>query len=255
MNIINEVIPNIRHDNVELFFIEPDSPFLELDQFIHHLCGPYEQSWLTGVYALLRYAPYFITIALYIASFWYKQIYLLFFSFGLTLDGLINEAINDAVNRPPRTPKCPPLWGTAVAYEIETSSFFVTFILGYMTLYRPRTKLWHILLLFIWLALNVSGAHFMHFHHSDAIVNGAILGTFLALTYQVLLHWIFVPSMCRVLRYRLVRYWGYIDTLCNADVVPRHIVIHENFTREFGSNREKQLDYEKVEKFVSKQNW
>jgi len=255
MNIIDTAIPNIRHDNVELLFIEPDSPFLELDSFIHQICGPYEQSWLTGVYALLRYAPYFITIVMYVASFWYKQIYLLFFSIGLTLDGYLNEAINDAVNRPPRMQRCPPLWGTAVAYEIEHAAFFITFALGYMSLYRPRTKLWHIALLFLWYALIVSGAHFMHFHHSDAIVNGAILGTFVALTYQVLLHWIFVPRLCRMLQNRLVVYWGYIDTLCYGDTVPRHVVVHENFQREFGKNRERALDYESVEKFVSKQTW
>lgn len=239
--------------------LEPHSPFLEIDSFIYGICGPYEQTWQSGVFALLRYAPYFITIVLYIASFWYKQIYLLFFSIGLTLDGVLNEALNNAFPRAWRTPGCPPLWGAAVAYQIEHAAFFITFVLGYMLLYRPRTKLWHILLLFTFYALTVSGAHYMNFHYADAIANGAIVGSFAALTYQTILHWFFVPRLCRMLKHRLIVYWGYMDTLCTGEVQPLHVLMDENFTREFGSSsssssrQQTYIEREKVREFIAKQ--
>ena len=235
--------------------VEPYTPFLEIDEFIYPLCGPYEQSWLSGFYAMMRYAPYFIMIVLYVASFWYKQIYLLFFSLAMSLDGFLNEALNNRFARPWRKPGCPPLWGAAVSYQVENAAFFITFVLGYMSLYRPRTKLWHIMLLFLYYALTVSGMHFMHFHHSDAIVNGAIVGTFTALTVQVLLHWLIVPRLCHMLSLRLIVYWGYMDTLSGGERQPLHVMIDENFRREFGEHEHVTLDYDRVRRFIAKQTY
>lgn len=245
-NNVNNIFTSI------VLLLVPDDAFLEVDDLLHTMCGPYQQSWLTGVYALLRYAPYFVTILLYIASFYYKQIYLFALGIGLSLDGYVNSVVNKHYVWRPRLASCPPLWGSAISYEVQNAAFFATFVVGYMSLYQPRTKLWHILLLFLYFGLTVSGAHFMHFHFSDAIFNAALLGTIDALLWQITLHIVLVPRLPRLLRHRLIAYWGYMDTLVLGDVTPQHVIVLENFEEEFADLREGAFK-QRLREFIGKQ--
>lgn len=239
---------------IVLFFV-PDDAFLEIDRLLITVCGPYEQSWLSGVYALLRYAPYFVTILLYVASFYYKQIYLFFVGIGLSGDGYVNFLLNRHFPAPARRATCVPLWGATTSYEVQNAAFFTTFVVGYMSLYQPRTKLWHITLLFLYFALTLSGAHFMHFHSADAIFTGAVVGTLDALGWQLALHALIVPRIPALLRVRLVSYWGYMDTLVfGNDAVPQHVIVLENFEREFAALQDSELRGQ-LREFIAKQSF
>ncbi len=237
-----------------VFLVVPDDAFLEVDALIHTICGPYEQSWMNGVYALLRYAPYFITIILYVASFYYKQIYLFFVGIGLSLDGYVNSVINERIPTRPRVETCAPLWGSTVSYEVQNAAFFTTFVVGYMSLYQPRTKLWHITLVFIYFSLTISGAHFMHFHFSNAISDAAMIGAIDALVWQLLLHWILVPRLSLLLRARLIAYWGYVDTMVLGNRVSQHVITLENFEDEFRALENSPLK-ERMREFIAKQKF
>lgn len=228
--------------------------FLEIDYLIIGICGPYEQSWLSGVYAFLRYAPDFISLALYIVVLRYKEIYLFLFSLGLTEDGFLNHFLNHAYARTPRILSCTPLWGSAVSYQAQHASFFSTFLFGYMALYQPRAKVWHIIGLVIFMALVFSGSHFMHFHHSDAILNGVIVGALNAVVYQTFLHWLILPRLCRILSLRWVRYLGYMDSLCLEETTPIHVIAVEEFDERF-PQESRVISREKARDFVAQQTF
>lgn len=233
---------------------EPPAAFLEIDNFIVQVCGPYEQSWLSGLFALTRYAPYFITLVLYVASFWYKEAYLLLFSLGLTFDGLLNHALNEHFQRGARMDTCLPLWGGSIAYQVQHAAFFTTFVFGYISLYQARGKLWHFILVLLFLGLVCAGAHFEHFHHADAIVNGAALGMSSAVAYQLFLHWFIVPRLCVALATRLARYWAYNDSLCTHDPVPLHVQMVEGFDAAFPGTGS-MVSREGVREFIARQTY
>lgn len=237
------------------------NPFFELDNLLFAVCGPYEQSTLSALFAYLRYAPYFIIVVNYTVSFWYKELYFLLFSIGLTIDGIINHALNEHFEEEHgaiRVESCPALWGSVIAYQVQHVAFYITFTLGYMLLYQPRAKLWHIALAFLFFDLVVIGAHFMNFHTSEAIVLGAIIGTQIAQTFQTLIHWCIIPYMPRILRFRLVMYFGYKDSLATADKTPMHIIILEKFDEEFtgpAEQNKKPLTAENVRQWFAAQTF
>lgn len=206
---------------------------IELWTFEH--CQPFQQSWFAAILSLLRYAPAIITFLLYFVGLRYKELYLFLFGIGLTLSALINEALNSLIVRAPRIPTCPPLRGAAIANEVQQVAFFTVFSLGYIALYRPRTKLWHLGVLLLFYALSVIGSHLLNYHFSDAIVAGAVLGTILAFAYQSALHFWFVPQFCKIVRIPFVLYMGYQDTLCSGESTPLHVIVLENLDKRFGT--------------------
>lgn len=213
-------------------------------------CQPYERSWLTALMALFRAAPTIITWALYIAGFYYKELYLFYFGIGLWLNSLLNQLLNDLVVRAPRVPTCPPPHGAAFAWQVQQMAFFTTFVLGYSALYRPCVNLWHIGLVQMLFMLTVVGSDMLNYQHTDAIVSGAAAGNTFALVYSSAGYFFVVPWFKLLLSNRFVRYMAYEDKMCaGSAAVPRHVVVLESFDRRFGHDRP--LTHRIVREFIA----
>lgn len=214
------------------------SSILEHETWTLLNCQPYERSWLTAIMSLSRAAPIIITVLLYIAGFYYKELYLFYFGIGLYLNSELNELLNVLVVREPRIATCPPTQGAAFAWQVQQMAFFTTILLGYATLYRPRVKLWHILLVQVLFMLTVVGADMLNYHHTDAIVMGAAVGSMWALLYGSAGYFFIVPSFGFLRSTRFVRYMGYDDSLCSgANAVPACVIVLENFDKTFPDDR------------------
>ena len=232
---------------------ELDTSFLfEIELWTFTNCQPYQQSWMTALLAVLRYAPLVLTFLMFFAGLRYKELYLLVFGVGLTLSSLTNWLLNELIERAPRVATCPPLSGAAIAWQVQQVGFFVVFSLGYMALYRPRTKLWHVWALTFFYTLTVVGSCMLNYHFPDAIVSGAALGTALALCYQSFLYLVVVPAFPRLLRNSLVRYMAYQDTLCYGEAAPLHVIMLENLDAAFPP-AERSLDRRAVREFLARQ--
>lgn len=184
--------------------------------------------------ALLGEAPIIIAALLWVAGFYYKELYLLYISVGLWINSELNELLNDLVPRAPRIAGCLPPHGAAFAWQIQQMAFFTAMALSYAAMYRPRTKLWHVLLLLLLFMLTVIGSDMLNYQHTDAIVSGAAIGSGFALLFGSAGYFFFVPWFSWLLHNRFVRYMGYEDKMCtgNAGVAP-HIVVLENFDAQF----------------------
>ena len=215
-------------------------------------CQPYERSWLTALMALFRAAPTLITWALYIAGFYYKELYLFYFGIGLWLNSLLNQLLNDLVERAPRVPTCPPPHGATFAWQVQQMAFFTTFVLGYAALYRPRVKLWHIALVQVLFLLTVVGSDMLNYQQTDAIVSGAAVGNTFALVHSSVGYFFVVPAFKSLLCTRFIRYMAYEDKMCTGGAaVPRHIVVLERFHQHFLSDRS--LTLESLCEFIARE--
>ncbi len=189
---------------------------LEVELFTLENCQPYERSWLSAFLSLSRYTAQIITVLLFVVGIRYRELYLLLFGFGLLIDEGVNFTINILNPSMPRVPTCTPVYGSVIAYQVQHADFFVTFLLGYVALYRACAKLWHFALLVGFHAWVVLGAHFLNYHTAVAIVAGAALGSINALIYQAFLYWFVVPYFPVLTTLAPVRYFQYQDTLCTT---------------------------------------
>ncbi len=186
----------------------------EIEFFTLMMCQPYPASWFSAFLSLARYTPLLITLTLYIGGWRYGELYLLLFAIGLTGDGILNFTVNYFAPGTPRLAGCLPVYGSTLAYQVQHASFFVTFVLGYVSLYRPRraTAL-QLFLLFGFYAWVVAGAHFLNYHTAASVLAGAAVGTLGAYVYQSLLHWFVVPHSRWIVSTLPARYFEYQDTL------------------------------------------
>jgi hypothetical protein len=160
--------------------------------------------------------PQLLTFVLYVTGLWHKELYLLLFGFGMSGSTLLNWALNEATSDRvlPRVLTCVPVHGAVLSFESQQTAFFVTFVLGYIALYEAQARIWHLLLLVSLFALVFLGDHLLNYHTAEAIVAATTLGSALAFCYQWLLYVAIVPTFPRAMRSRLVRFFGYDDTLC-----------------------------------------
>lgn len=230
------------------------SLLLEIELWALTNCQPFQQSWMAAVLAVLRYAPQTITFLLFFGGLRYREIYLLLFAFGLTLNSLLNLALNALIMTAPRVATCVPLHGATFSWQVQQTAFFVIFSIGFMALYRPRTKLWHIFILLLFYVATVVATHMLNNDFANAIVSGAVVGTLMAFLYQWFLYFIIVPTFPMLLKKPWVRYWDYRDTLCNCDTTPKHVVVLENLNMQFPYDQA-MLQRDAVRDFIARQTY
>lgn len=143
---------------------------------------------LTTLLAVTRYVGPLLTLTMYAVGFYYKELYLLFFGFGLTLDGYTNVAwrfvLRDTV-RAVDTCGDAYLPFQSPSYQAQHTAFFATFVLTYIGLYRPRAKLWHFFLLALFALAVFYAERRLNYHTERALLAGAYIGAFNAFVWQV----------------------------------------------------------------------
>jgi hypothetical protein len=202
---------------------------LDLELALLQRCQPYDVSWLSALLAIGHYAPQLITVWLFGVGVWRRQLYLVLFGFGLLFDDLVCRVGNavlpsDASVRV--SPGCLPVYGDALSYQVQQTTFFVTFGLGYAVLYRARANLHHIGLA-VWLHAAVAiGMHQLNQSTREAVLAGAAVGALDALVYQTLLHWLIVPHFAYILA-TAPRWLDCRDTLCGAEHYSQIYLVHK----------------------------
>ena len=196
----------------------------ELELYTLQRCQPYERSWFSALLALMRYAPQAITFGLYFAGLRYKELYFILFGIGLSLNSKLNELLNFVIGGVPRIETCTAMHGAALAWQSQQVAFFVTFALGYTSLYQAKLKMTHTFALMLFLVLSVISQDFLNYHTPESTIAGVAAGVSLALVYQTLVYLLVVPAFGWLLERRIVRFMGYRDTLCcdydSTDLVP-----------------------------------
>lgn len=190
---------------------------LEVELFTFLNCQPFEQSWFAAFLSLSRYAPQIITLLLFTIGVLRSELYLVFFSFGLFGNTLINLGLNELLPSEPRVETCMPRYGNSFSYQVQHITFFTTFILGYFALYRRRATLFQISLTLLIHAWIVLGAHFLNYYRSTAIVSAAVIGAVDAMLWQSLMYWFIVPRFEWLRRQEIVRDMGYQTTLISTE--------------------------------------
>lgn len=198
---------------------------------------------LTTLLAPTRYVGPLLTLLMYVAGLRYKELYLLLFGLGLSLDGYANVAwryVLRDTERPVAT--CADAYApfASPSYQAQHTAFFVTFALTYIGLYRPRAKLWHFVLLAAFAVVVFYADRRLNYHSERALLAGAYVGAFNAFVWQVrlrcekevrllILVQLFVrfalyPAFPFVVSTRLARYLAYTDSLCGApERDPAHV--------------------------------
>lgn len=196
---------------------------LEIELFTFQNCQPYEHSWLSAFLSLGRYAPQLITVALFAVGAYKKELYLLFFGFGLLGNTFVNYGLNMLVPSEPRIETCTPRYGNTFSYQVQHIVYFSTFLLGYAVLYRARIAIWNVLLVVLLQWWIVIGAHFLNYYRASAIVSSAIIGAIDALIWQSLLYWFVVPQFGWLVKNNWVSWMGYQDTLSVNDAQTQQV--------------------------------
>lgn len=179
-------------------------------------CRPFPaDSFFAPFLALVLYANVFITLALYFISLRFHEIYLLFFSIGLTLDTIFNAALVYLLQG------AVPIEGCNGPYDMPSviaqhTGFFVTSVIVYSYQYRtPHIHALHHALLAGWATIVPFTLAFFNFNSLAQIVVGYLLGSLTGFAYQVAIVFpIIVPQFPALLEWRIVKWSGYENNLC-----------------------------------------
>lgn len=210
-----------------------ENPIFEVELWTLLNCQPFQQSWEAALLSLLRYAPSVVTLIVFAVGVRYSEIYLIWFGFGLWGSDLLNWLLNLIIARPPRVVTCLPIFGAAIARQVQYVAFFTAFAFMYVSLFRPRIRLWQLLIVVLFYFFTIIAMHLLNYDFNDAILSGAALGTLLALAYQSFLYFTVIPTFEIQLRSRLLRWWGAQDTLCRGETTPPRVIVLEHFDAKF----------------------
>jgi len=142
----------------------------------------------TTLLATTRYVGPLLTLLMYVVGLRYKELYLLLFGLGLSLDGYTNVAWRYVLRDDARVvATCGDAYVpfASPSYQAQHTAFFVTFALTYIGLYRPRAKLWHFLLLAVFALAVFYADRELNYHTERALLAGAYIGALNAVVWQV----------------------------------------------------------------------
>ena len=108
------------------------------------------------------------------------------------------------------------------ALEPQLTAFTVASIGIFAMQWRySHIRIYHFALLLLFYAAVMYTHVFFNFNTSAQVMVGALVGASAALLWQAFVFFVAYPNIDRVLRWPLVRYFGYHDTLCRSyDPVP-----------------------------------
>lgn len=181
-------------------------------------CQPFEASFASHVLSVTRYLSIFTTLSLYIAGIRYCEVYLLLFGLGATLNWATNIAVRAAVGDltfvVPTCVDAYALSGNWPSYQSQEAAFIVTFLFTYCLIYRARFHIASAFLLTLFFTSVVAADKLLNYHTTSQIVGGVVIGSVLAVLYQIVLRLFVLPLSPQLLSFRIARYLEYRETLC-----------------------------------------
>jgi len=184
---------------------------------------------VTRVLLVTRFSVIALGILMFLASLWYKEVYLFFLSIALKLNMLLNELLSDVIIRQSAPPiPCndnnPAL--AAMGHDMNVYGmpsfmsqhvyFFVTVVLTYALLWRIRLGFLSLLSMLSYAALTCTAQVVLLYNTPWQIVAGAAVGVAYGVIYQALIYYALSPYFPWIISTRVFKYMGYRDRMCST---------------------------------------
>lgn len=189
----------------------------QLEVYTALRCVPhYDYGYFTRFLVICQFFPLYLTIGMWAMTFIYKyqEIYFRFFSIGLTLNWLLNLALQYMFRQRPHIQGCGggysmPSWHSQHVF------FFYTIVITYLIIQKRHMGAFNLLLLNAVPALVCASRLTLGFNTFSELMVGNIVGVaFAAISQLVVFKWL-RPKVPKLLEYRLVQWLGYRDHLLN----------------------------------------
>jgi len=191
----------------------------ELETFTALNCSDYDASWFSRVLVLTRYTPVFITLLMYVSGLWYKEIYLLLFGIGLSLDSAINSALQELIAEPVPEKHCGGPYGMPSDFAQHTA-FLYAMLATFPILYSQRIGLLNSSILTLVVALVFAAQTHLHYNTREQVLVGSCVGALLGFAYQLGLYTFVYPYFNTILCCAPLSTFGYVDSWCRVRAAP-----------------------------------
>lgn len=186
-----------------------DDPALYIKQY----CPDFHDNVFGQLMVLTRFSSIVLTYLSFAIGLWYKEIYLLFLGFGLTLDSLLNWGLMQAFEEPPPYLGCGHGWGMPSFFS-QHAFFLWMMLMTFGFFWKARLTLWHVLLVTGFAFASSLGQVYLHFNTPEQVIVGAMIGMVWGMIYQVILYFLVYPFFSTILSWRIVCLMGYHNDIC-----------------------------------------
>lgn len=182
----------------------------------------------TVVVNALTYAHYmslWLSIVFYVASFGYRELYLLFFGLGLTIDGWINYGLRYAFKQPAPIEGCGDQYGMP-SFEVQNTTFFITMGISFAIFYRTHMRFFFLVLMTCAPPAVGIAVIQLNYNTPAQVFFGCLTGILTGSLYQFLLYYVVRHWFPRIAQWRWVRAMGWVDSMAtgsNLEELQRHL--------------------------------
>lgn len=178
------------------------------------ICPEYVDSLWGAFLVLADFFPVTITLIFFGASLIRAEFVLFYISLGLTVDYWLNYALRAAIGDPPPTPGCGEA-GEMPALATQHAVFITAMALLVICRWRVYFSEWKTFVLFAFVSIVTYARVYIGYNTPAQLLVGAAVGLAHALCWFALFHWLLAPRVERVIRWPLVRWGGFKNTVCN----------------------------------------
>lgn len=194
---------------------------MDIEQLEHYTalrCVPhYDYGIFTRFLVICQFFPLYLTIGLYAITVIHKQqeIYYRFFSTGVTLNWLLNWALQYIIQEKPHIQGCGDGYSMP-SWHAQHVFFFYTMITTHLLFKKKRLGTFNLVLLNAVPALVCVARLVLGFSTFTELMIGNIVGVAFAFIYQLFLLIVVQPHIPWLLTFSIVKYLGYTDNLFDS---------------------------------------
>lgn len=184
---------------------------------------------VTHVLLITRFSVISLWLIMLVASLWYKEVYLFFFSLALGLDNYLNELLSDVIIQQSAptiacnndTPALSFIKDPMNVYGMPSALvqhvyLFVTVALTYALLWRIRLSLLSFFAMYGYAALTCTAQLVLRFNSGWQIIAGAAVGIVYGLLYQLFIYYLLSPYFGWIVSTAVFHYLEYRDRMCGT---------------------------------------
>lgn len=183
-------------------------------------CPNYDKS-LPGApfFVMLDFYPIALTVGLAAISIIRQELYLFLLSLCLTANWLINLFFQSVVFlQPGLFPGCGSLYQMP-SFSAQQAILFETMIALYMVCWTKKIFWINTLLLHFFSSMVIWARIFIGINSIPQLLVGAIFGLVLGILFHCIIYFLIVPYFKTILKWRIFKWRGFCDTLCQKKKV------------------------------------
>jgi membrane-associated phospholipid phosphatase len=185
----------------------------QLEEYTALRCVPhYDYGIFTRFLVICQFFPLYLTIGMYAVTLTYKyqEVYYRFFSLGLTLNWLLNLALQYVIRSEPHIHNCGGGYSMP-SWHAQHVFFFYTVLITYFILKKQHIGAFNLMLLNSIPALVCASRLTLGFNTFSELMVGNIIGVTFGFFYQVVLFTWVKPNIPKLLQFRVCKWLGYTD--------------------------------------------